>query len=59
MQIIKKILVQSFIFVPLILSALAGFADALPASITSAQEDGYGRMVITFKGENLIPPYTS
>ncbi|MBL4645030.1 MAG: hypothetical protein JKY99_01060, partial [Rhizobiales bacterium] len=33
--------------------------DALPASITSAQEDGYGRMVITFKGENLIPPYTS
>lgn len=32
---------------------------AIPASIVADNSAGYGRMVITFDGENLVPSYTS
>lgn len=32
---------------------------AIPASIVAENTAGYGRMVITFDGENLVPSYTS
>lgn len=32
---------------------------AMPASIVAENSGGYGRMVITFDGENLVPSYSS
>ncbi|WP_306257708.1 hypothetical protein [Pararhizobium sp. IMCC21322] len=44
-----------------ILFFLSGLSPlfAMPASIVAENSAGYGRMVVTFDGENLVPSYTS
>ncbi|MEP4804260.1 MAG: hypothetical protein ABJZ69_07605, partial [Hyphomicrobiales bacterium] len=34
-------------------------ALAVPAKIVVSNEDGFGRMILTFEGENLVPAFSS
>lgn len=51
---LRRLPLLVFFFVSFMSSAFA-----VPASVVVSQEDGYGRMVVTFEGENLVPSFTS
>lgn len=34
-------------------------AQSVPTSIAASNDDGFGRMVLTFEGENLVPSFSS
>lgn len=43
----------------ILLFCMMSSALAVPTNITVSNEDGFGRMVLTFEGENLVPAFSS